>query len=97
MGAVEAALYDKPVIIAEYGAPPEYIKTPYTISCGRQEIACDDFLFQKGMVWGKPDFDKLMEYMKHAYDNKVLKQDHTMTRELVSAKKIREEFGTVFN
>jgi glycosyltransferase involved in cell wall biosynthesis len=92
MGAVEAALYDKPVIITEYGAPPEYIKTPYLIECGRQEIACDDFLFQKGMVWGKPDFNQLMTHMKHAYDNKVKKQDHTWTRELVSEKNVKEEF-----
>jgi hypothetical protein len=27
MGAVEAALYNKPVIITDYGAPREYIKT----------------------------------------------------------------------
>jgi glycosyltransferase involved in cell wall biosynthesis len=29
MGAVEAALYNKPVIITDYGAPREYIKTKY--------------------------------------------------------------------
>lgn len=50
MGAVEAALYHKPVIITDYGAPSEYIKTKYLIECGRQEILEDDFLFQKGMV-----------------------------------------------
>lgn len=97
MGAVEAALYDKPVIITEYGAPPEYIKTPYTIECGRQEIPNDDFLFQKGMVWGKPDFDQLMTHMKHAYDNKVFTQDHTWTRQCVSPETIRNEFNKQFD
>ena len=87
MGAVEAALYYKPVIITEYGAPPEYIKTPYLIECGRQEIANDDFLFQKGMVWGKPNFEKLLEYMKAVVG--VYVQDHSWTRELVSAGRVR--------
>jgi glycosyltransferase involved in cell wall biosynthesis len=96
MGAVEAALYDKPVIITEYGAPPEYIKTPYTIECGRQEIVQDDFLFQKGMVWGKPDFDQLMTHMKHAYDNKVYFQDHTWTKNLVSAETVGKELKGFF-
>ena len=96
MGAVEAALYNKPVIITEYGAPPEYIKTPYTITCGRQAIEHDDFLFQKGMVWGKPDFDQLMTCMKHAYDNKVYFQDHTWTRDIVSGETIKNSIQDSF-
>jgi len=48
LGAVEAALYDKPVIVTDFGAPAEYIKTPYLIECDRQQITADDFLFQKG-------------------------------------------------
>ena len=55
MGAVEAAIRDKPVIITNYGGAPEYVKTPYTIDCELQELQNDDFLFKKGMQWGKPN------------------------------------------
>lgn len=92
MGAVEAALRDKPVIITNYGGAPEYIKTPYTIDCGLQELEQDDFLFKKGMVWGKPNFDQLLEYMKHAYDNRVRVMDHEHTKQLVGRKNVLEEF-----
>jgi glycosyltransferase involved in cell wall biosynthesis len=91
MGAVEAALCDKPVIITEYSAPKEYIKTPYTIKCGRTTIPQDDFLFQKGMEWGDPDFNQLMEFMKDAYENKYTKMDHSHTRQLVSAEFVKKQ------
>ena len=91
MGAVEAALYNKPVITTDYGAQPEYIKTPYMIECGRQEIPCDDFLFRKGMIWGAPNFDQLMMYMKKAYDEKVYYQEHSWTRDLINGEKVRGE------
>ena len=97
MGAIEAALYNKPVIITDYGAPPEYIKTRYTIECGRQEILADDFLFQKGMVWGKPDFNQLVGFMKEAYDDKVYYQDHSWTRDQVDGKRIRNEIKKLFD
>jgi glycosyltransferase involved in cell wall biosynthesis len=92
MGAVEAALRDKPVIITDYGGAPEYIKTPYTIDCGLQELEKDDFLFKKGMVWGKPNFDQLLEYMRHAYDNRVRHMDHLHTKNLVGRENVLEEF-----
>lgn len=94
MGAVEAAMCDKPVIITEYSAPKEYIKTPYTIKCGTSEIPHDDFLFQKGMVWGEPDFGQLMEYMKECYDERLTKMDHSSTRTLVSAEAVRAQLDT---
>jgi hypothetical protein len=96
MGAVEAALYNKPVIITDYGAPPEYIKTKYLIECGRQEITADDFLFQKGMVWGKPDFEQLMTYMKQAYDDRVYYQDHEWTKNVINPEKIKGEIRRFF-
>ena len=96
MGAVEAALYDKPVIITEYSAPKEYIKTPYTIKCGTCELKQDDFLFQKGMVWGDPDFGQLMEFMKDAYDTRLDQMNHSYTRELVSASSIKKQFTLAF-
>ena len=92
MGAVEAAIRDKPVIITNYGGAPEYIKTPYTIDCGLQELERDDFLFKKGMVWGEPNFDQLLEFMRHAYDNRVRHMDHEHTKNLVGRKNVLEEF-----
>ena len=92
MGAVEAALRDKPVIITEYGGASEYIKTPYTIECGLQELEKDDFLFKKGMVWGDPNFDKLLEYMRHAYDNRVRVMNHEHTKKLMGRDNVLKEF-----
>jgi glycosyltransferase involved in cell wall biosynthesis len=92
MGAVEAALRDKPVIITDYGGAPEYIKTPYTIDCGLQELEQDDFLFKKGMTWGKPNFDQLLEFMRHAYENRVRVMEHEHTKQLVGKKNVLEEF-----
>ena len=96
MGAVEAALCDKPVIIPEYSAPKEYIKTPYTLRCGTTTVPCDDFLFQKGMVWGDPDFNHLMECMKDAYENRYTKMDHSHTRQLVSAEAVKAQIDDAF-
>jgi glycosyltransferase involved in cell wall biosynthesis len=92
MGAVEAAMRDKPVIITNYGGAPEYIKTPYTIDCGLQELEQDDFLFKKGMTWGKPNFDQLLEFMRHAYDNRVRHMDHEHTKQLVGRENVLKEF-----
>ena len=93
MGAVEAAMQDKPVIITEYGGAIEYVKTPYSVPCELQEIPSDDFLFKKGMLWGKPDENKLMEFMKDAFENKVSYMDHTYTKNLISDKAILEQFN----
>ena len=96
MGAVEAALYDKPVIITEYGAPKEYIKTPYVIKCEQCEVPSDDFLYKKGMVWGKPDFEQLMEFMRDTYDTKRTRMNHTFTKELVSAENVKHQITQAF-
>lgn len=92
MGAVEAALRDKPVIITNYGGAPEYVKTPYMIDCELQELERDDFLFKKGMVWGKPNFDQLLEFMRHAYENRVRYMDHEHTKKLVGRENLLQEF-----
>jgi glycosyltransferase involved in cell wall biosynthesis len=97
MGAVEAAMCDKPVIITEYSAPKEYIKTPYTIKCGTCEIPQDDFFFKKGMVWGNPDFNQLMEFMKDAYDNRLTRMNHKHTKDLVSAENVRNQITRAFS
>ncbi len=92
MGAVEAALRDKPVILPEYGGAPDYIKSDYMISCGTQEVPRDDFLFKKGMIWGKPNFEQLKEFMLDAYNKKVRKVDHSFTKERVRAEEIKSQF-----
>ena len=88
MGAVEAAVQDKPVIITEYGGASEYIKTPYLVPCDLQEIPCDDFLFKKGMVWGKPNQEKLIEFMKDAFEKKINFMEHSHTREITNGQTI---------
>jgi len=92
MGAVEAAIRDKPVIITNYGGAPEYIKTPYIIDCELEKLEQDDFLFQKGMEWGKPNFDQLLGFMRDAYEKRVRVMDHTHTRKLVGRKNVLDEF-----
>ena len=92
LGAVEAAIRDKPVIITDYGAPPEYIKTPYTISCEIQELPNDDFLFKKGMKWGKPNKDQLLEFMTDAYEKRLRYMDHSHTKWIVSKEHVSQQF-----
>ena len=92
LGAVEAALRNKPVIFPEYGGAPDYIKSDYMISCGTQEVPFDDFLFKKGMIWGKPSIEQLKEFMLDAYSKKVRKVDHSFTRQRVSAEEIKNQF-----
>ena len=97
LGAVEAAMCDKPVIAPEFGGMTNYIKTPFTIKCGRQEVPRDDFLFQKGMIWGKPDYDQLKEFMLKCYNDNIKTMDHSFTREVVSKESIHEEVRTFFH
>lgn len=92
LGAVEAALRDKPVILPEYGGAPDYIKSDYMISCGTQEVPNDDFLFKKGMLWGKPNFEQLKEFMLDAHAKRLHKVDHSFTKQRVSAEEIIEQF-----
>ena len=92
MGAVEAAVRDKPVIITRYGGAPEYIHTPYTIDCELQELERDDFLFKKGLSWGKPNYDQLLEFMNHAYDIRVRHMDHSHTKRLTGKDNVLSEF-----
>src|SRR6056300_1788828 len=102
MGPVEAALRDKPVIITNFGGSPEYVKTPYTIQCELQELERDDFLFKKGMVWGKPNPNQLLAFMSDAYNKKLRYMNHEHTKKLVGRENILQEFllnvvGTEYN
>ena len=92
MGAVEAALHDKPVIITEYGGAKEYVQTPYTVQCGITKIERDDFLFKRGMEWGDPHFPDLVKFMKHAFNERLSYMDHTHTKEIVSKKHVLDQF-----
>jgi glycosyltransferase involved in cell wall biosynthesis len=79
MGAVEAAMRNKPVIISDYGGLKEYVKTPYIIKCTTGPIGFDDFLFQKDMIWGYPDKECLKKYMKECFDMRLTRMDHDMS------------------
>lgn len=83
MGAVEAAVRDKPVILADYGGAKEYVCTPFVIECDVGPIGFDDFLFSSNMNWGHPRLESLMEHMQHCYDNRLKTWDHTYTRNLL--------------
>ena len=92
MGAVEAALRNKPVIITDYGGAPEYIKTPYTIDCECQKLVKDDFLYQEGMEWGKPNEKQLRDFMEDAYTKKVRYMEHPRTHMLTCKENVLQEF-----
>src|SRR6056300_879838 len=94
MGAVEAALRNKPVIITDYGGAPEYIKTPYLIECGLQYLVKDDFLFKAGMEWGKPNEKQLREFMEDAYTKKIRYMEHPRTHMLTCKENVLQEFIT---
>lgn len=92
MGAVEAAVRNKPVIISEFGGAIEYIKTPYVVPCEPKMVGYTDFLFTPTLEWGNPDFDKLCEYMKDAYNKNLSYMDHEHTREFINPTKIKHFF-----
>lgn len=83
MGAVEAALRDKPVIITDYGGLKEYVKTPWVVPCTLGPVGLDDFLFEKDMVWGHPDKNELVKHMNQCFMMQVKTWDHSHTRTLV--------------
>jgi glycosyltransferase involved in cell wall biosynthesis len=84
MGAVEAALRDKPVIITDFGGLKEYVPdTPFIVKCTPKAIEQDDFLFQKGMIWGQPSIDDLMSHMRTCYESRIVHWTHTGTKNLI--------------
>lgn len=84
MGAVEAALRDKPVILQEYGGTREYIKTPYIVPCASVPVGQDDFLFKKDHMWGEPDMEKMIEMMREVAEKNLKSFDHSHTREVMN-------------
>lgn len=84
MGAVEAALHDKPVIIGDYGGLKEYVRTPFVIRCPVGKIGFDDFLFKADTQWGHPVDEDLIEAMRECYDRRLTHWDHSYTKELIT-------------
>lgn len=90
MGAVEAALHNRPVIITNYGGCSEYVNTPFLIDAPKGPIGFDDFLYKKDMEWGHPKFNQLKEFMKECYNKRITYWNHEHTHKIVSVK--LEEF-----
>jgi glycosyltransferase involved in cell wall biosynthesis len=83
MGAVEAAMRSKPVIISDYGGLKEYVKTPWVVKCTTGPIGFDDFLFTKDLEWGHPDTKDLTAHLKDCFEKRVTHWDHAHTSEQV--------------
>lgn len=83
MGAVEAAMRNKPVIITDYGGLKEYVKTPWVVSCTTGPIGFDDFLFTKDLEWGHPKIEELMMHMQDCFEKRVDHWDHLHTRNIM--------------
>jgi len=84
MGAVEAALRNKPVIITDYGGLKEYVQTPFVVKCTLGPIGFDDFLFTKDLVWGHPSYDDLVKHMRTCYEGRVSTWEHPQTNGLLA-------------
>ncbi len=95
MGAIEAAIRDKPVIISDFGGAKDYIKTQYTLKCEPKKVGYTDFLFTPDLNWGKPSFQQLCEFMLDAYKKKLTYMDHSYTREYVSSKRLLSIVGGI--
>jgi glycosyltransferase involved in cell wall biosynthesis len=87
MGAVEAAMMSKPVIITDYGGLKEYIKTPWVVACAKGPIGFDDFLFTKDLEWGRPSHEDLVRCLKECFEQRVTSWDHSWTRSLMDGVK----------
>jgi len=84
MGAVEAALRNKPVVITDYGGLKEYVQTPFVVECKLGPIGFDDFLFTKDLVWGHPVYEDLVSKMASCYEQRIVSWDHSYTRGLLT-------------
>ncbi len=95
MGAVEAALRDKPVILQEYGGTVEYIKTPFVVPCSMVPVGVDDFLFKKDHMWGEPNIDMMVQYMKRVVSDDIRTWNHSHTKNLMS--QVEQKIFTVMS
>lgn len=84
MGAVEAALRSKPVIITSYGGLKEYVRTPFIVDADELvPVGKDDFLFTKDMLWGNPKLDSLVQHMRTCAEGKITTWDHAFSKDLI--------------
>ncbi len=95
MGAVEAAVRDKPVIIADYGGLKEYVKTPFVIRTTPSKVGIHDFLFTPDMEWGQPSLEDLVKHMKECFEKKITHWNHEHTREFTSASVLRAKLSNL--
>jgi glycosyltransferase involved in cell wall biosynthesis len=93
MGAVEAAMMSKPVIISDYGGLKEYVKTPWVVACTKGPIGFDDFLFTKDLEWGHPSHEDLVRCLKNCFEQRVTSWNHTWTRAIMQS--LRCSLGAV--
>jgi len=87
MGAVEAAIRNKPVILTDYGGCKEYVKTPWIVSCTPVKVGRDEFLFKKDTMWGLPSFSELITHMQTCYNNNIRHYSHEHTHILMNTLK----------
>jgi glycosyltransferase involved in cell wall biosynthesis len=83
MGAVEAAMMNKPVIITSYGGLREYVDTPWVVPCTKGPIGFDDFLFTKDLIWGHPSQEALQSALADCFQKRITFWDHVRTREIM--------------
>lgn len=94
MGAVEAAIHGKPVIITDFGGLKEYVKTPFVIECNETvEVGEYDFLFEPHMRWGKPSIENLIKHMKYCYENNIRSWDHSHTIDFTLGSMLRTKMA----
>jgi glycosyltransferase involved in cell wall biosynthesis len=95
MGVIEAALRDKPVIKPGYAGGPEYVKTPYTIDYVHKKIGKGYYLFTDDMIWGEPDTEQLLKFMRDAYDKQLRYMNHEYTKNVLSPENIVKSFESI--
>jgi glycosyltransferase involved in cell wall biosynthesis len=94
MGAVEAALRNKPVIITDYGGLKEYVQTPWVVRAPPGPIGFNDFLFKSDHNWGHPVAADLQEHMWDCFRRRVRHWNHDHTHELMKSlhRKLEADF-----
>lgn len=93
MGAVEAAMRNKPVIVTDYGGLKEYVHSPFVVTTTPSKVGMYDFLFEPDMMWGQPNMDDLIRHMKHCFENNVREWNHEHTREFTSGSVLRTKLA----
>jgi len=85
MGAVEAALHSKPVILTDFGGLKEYVSTPFVVKCKVAKTNINDFLFTEDLQWGHPQYEDLVAHMKECYTKRLTHWNHEKTRNLIAS------------